>query len=62
MKTNEELRQWAENIARGGWGKVTVKIVDGVIRDCANAQESQQGFTRQDIRTITEYVNEIQGC
>ena len=58
--TNQELRVWAENIAVTGYGTVTQKLVREVIWERANTEEQETGFTRDDIRTITEFVNGIQ--
>jgi len=57
--TNQELRQWAENISEPGYGRVSQKIVRKVILDRANTEELNQGFNREEIRTITAYVNEF---
>ncbi len=59
-RTSHELRQWAENIAVTGYGMVSQKFIKGVVEDRANTEELEQGFTHKEIRTITNYVNEIQ--
>ena len=58
--TNQELRQWAENISEPAYGRVSQKLVREVIFDRANTEELEQGFNREEIRTIWSYVNEIQ--
>ena len=59
-RTAQELQQWAENIAVQGYGRVSQKLVRGVVEDRANTEELGQGFTRREIRAITQLVNEIQ--
>lgn len=56
----QELKQWAENISEPSYGKASQKLVREVILDRANTEELEQGFTRAEIRTITDYVNEVQ--
>lgn len=58
-RTKQELREWAENISERGYGKVTLKTVKSVILDRANNDELAQGFTRSEMHTIWEYVNEF---
>ena len=58
--TNEELREWAENISVTGYGRVTQARVKKFLIMRANAEELAQGFNRSEICTITSYVNEIQ--
>ena len=57
--TDKQLRNWAENISEPGYGKVSQKTVREVILDRANNEELAQGFSRDEIRTITAYANEF---
>jgi len=60
-RTRQELSQWAENIGEPCYGRVTQKLVREVIENRANAEERERGFTRDEIKIITEFVNAAQG-
>lgn len=58
--TPQELRGWAESIAVGNYGKmVSRKFIRETVLRNANTQERARGFTREDIRQITDLVNKI---
>ena len=57
MRTQRELRQWAENISEPGYGHVTQDMTRAIILNRANVEELEQGFTRSEMRTIWQYVN-----